>query len=270
MIEMDIKEILNKENYKFDDLCAIMEILRSENGCPWDREQDHVSIRNNFLEEVYEAIEGIDNNDSEILKEELGDVLLQVVFHARISQEANDFDIDDVSDGICKKLILRHPHIFSDVKADTSEQVLKNWDEIKKTEKHQKSATDTLRSVSPAMPALMRAGKIQSKAAKVGFTYSDAKEALEKVSEEYAELKSAIEKGDFSSTEEEFGDLLFAVANAARLSGVNAEEALYKANEKFIDRFGKTENAIKEQGMDFYELSVNDMKEFWQKAKKTR
>ena len=264
---MKIQELLKKDNYNFDDLCTIMEILRSENGCPWDREQDHRSIRNNFLEEAYEAVEGIDNDDSDILKEELGDVLLQVVFHARISEEANEFNIDDVSDGVCKKLILRHPHIFSDVKADTSEQVLKNWDEIKKGEKHQKSATDTLRSVSAAMPSLMRAGKIQSKAAKVGFTYADTKEALSKVDEEYAELRDALESGDGASVQEEFGDLLFAVANAARLSGVNAEEALFKANEKFISRFEKTEKAIKEQNKDFCELSVNELAEFWKKAK---
>ncbi len=264
---MDIKTLIEKENYKFDDLCAIMEILRSENGCPWDREQDHKSIRNNLLEETYEAVEGIDKSDSEILKEELGDVLLQVVFHARIAQEEKDFDIDDVADGVCKKLILRHPHIFGDVKADTSEQVLKNWDEIKKTEKHQKSAADTLRSVSVAMPALMRAGKLQSKAAKVGFTYPDTSAALAKVDEEYSELREALSGGDPSKIEEEFGDLLFAVANAARLAGVNAEEALFRTNEKFIDRFDRTEKAAKEQGKEICELNVNKLEEFWKKAK---
>ncbi|MBE6572199.1 MAG: nucleoside triphosphate pyrophosphohydrolase [Ruminococcaceae bacterium] len=265
---MDVKTLLQKENYTFDDLCSIMAILRSENGCPWDREQDHKTIRNNLLEETYEAIEGIDNGDSEILKEELGDVLLQVVFHARIAQEENDFDIDDVADGVCKKLILRHPHIFADVKADTSEQVLKNWDEIKKTEKHQKSATDTLRSVSTAMPSLMRAGKLQSKAAKVGFTYANTAESMGKVDEEYTELVDALKAGDPTKIEEEFGDLLFAVTNAARLSGVNAEEALFRTNEKFIDRFSAMETTAKEQGSELCELSVNKLQECWNKAKK--
>ena len=265
---MDVKTLLQKENYKFDDLCAIMEILRSENGCPWDREQDHKSIRNNLLEETYEAVEGIDNGDSEILKEELGDVLLQVVFHARIAQEENDFDIDDVADGVCKKLILRHPHIFSDVKADTSEQVLKNWDEIKKTEKHQKSATDTLRAVSGAMPSLMRAGKVQAKAAKVGFTFANTHDAMIKADEEYKELSDALNSGALSKIEEEFGDLLFAVANAARLCGVNAEEALFRTNEKFIERFGAMEKIAKQEGSELCELSVNKLQEYWNKAKK--
>ena len=265
---MDVKTLIEKENYKFEDLCAIMEILRSENGCPWDKEQDHKSIRNNLLEETYEAVEGIDKADSEILKEELGDVLLQVVFHARIAQEEKEFDIDDVADGVCKKLILRHPHIFGDVTADTSEQVLENWDEIKKTEKHQKSATDTLRSVSVAMPSLMRAGKLQSKAAKVGFTYPDTDAALAKADEEYMELREALLTQDHSKIEEEFGDLIFAVTNAARLSGVNAEEALFRTNEKFIDRFERTEKAVKEQGNEICELNVNKLAEFWEKAKK--
>ncbi len=265
---MDIKTLIEKDNYKFEDLCAIMEILRSENGCPWDKEQDHKSIRNNLLEETYEAVEGIDKADSEILKEELGDVLLQVVFHARIAQEEKEFDIDDVADGVCKKLILRHPHIFGDVTADTSEQVLKNWDEIKKTEKHQKSATDTLRSVSVAMPSLMRAGKLQSKAAKVGFTYPDTESALAKVDEEYGELREALLTKDHSKIEEEFGDLIFAVTNAARLSGVNAEEALFRTNEKFTERFEIMEKAVKEQGNEICELNVNKLEEFWKKAKK--
>ena len=265
---MDIKTLIEKENYKFDELCAIMEILRSENGCPWDREQNHKTIRNNLLEETYEAVEGIDKEDSEILKEELGDVLLQVVFHARIAQEENDFDIDDVADGVCKKLILRHPHIFGDVKADTSEQVLKNWDEIKKTEKHQKSASDTLRSVSAAMPSLMRAGKISAKAAKVGFTYPDTQSALLKADEEYDELKQALASGEKEKIEEEFGDLLFAIANAARLAGVNPEEALFRANEKFIERFDRTEKAAKAQGKELCELNVNNLVEFWKNAKK--
>lgn len=263
----DIKELLAKEIYNFGDLVKIMELLRSDGGCPWDREQTHSSIRNNFIEEVYEAIDGIDNSDDEILKEELGDVLLQVVFHARIAEEENSFDINGVADGICKKLILRHPHIFSDVEASTSAEVLKNWDEIKKIEKHQKTSADTLRAVSASLPALARASKLQSKAAKVGFTYADAKEAMEKVREEYNETVQALESGDAAACEEEFGDLLFAVANAARLAGVNPEEALYRANEKFIGRYSEMERMINAENKQICELNVNKLLEFWEKTK---
>lgn len=263
----NIKELLKKDNYVFEDLLEIMRILRSENGCPWDREQDNKSIRNAFIEEVYEAIEGIDAGDDEILKEELGDVLLQVVFHARIAEEGGRFDIDDVSDGICKKLILRHPHIFSDVDAKTSDEVLKNWDEIKKLEKHQSSHTDTLRAVSPALPSLMRASKLQSKAAKCGFTYKSAEEAYSKVSEEYLELKEAIESSVTEDISEEIGDLLFAVANVSRLCGINAEEALYRANEKFIGRFDLLEKTCADQKKELCELNVNEMMDIWRKNK---
>ena len=267
MRNQDIKVLLEKDNYGFDDLVKIMKLLRSEGGCPWDREQTHSSIRNNFIEEVYEAIEGIDNGDDTILKEELGDVLLQVVFHARIAEEENSFDINGVAEGICKKPILRHPHIFSDVEASTSSEVLKNWDEIKKVEKHQKTSADTLRAVSAALPALVRASKLQSKAAKTGFTYADTNEAMKKAAEEYNEVTAAIESGDKASCEEEFGDLLFAVANAARLAGVNPEEALYKANEKFISRFSKMEALVNDEGKHICELPVNKLVDFWEKTK---
>ncbi len=264
---MEVKEFLEKDSFDFSDLCEIMRILRAENGCPWDREQDHKSIRNNFLEEAYEAIEGIDSGDDAILKEELGDVLLQVVFHAQIAKEEGSFDINEVADGVCKKLILRHPHIFSNVNAETSEQVLKNWDEIKKKEKHQKSHTDTLRSVSVAMPSLQRASKIQSKAAKCGFTYKDASAALEKADEEFNELKEAVVTGDNEKIQEEIGDILFAFANVARLLEVNAEESLYLANEKFIRRFALMESAVTKEKRDLCELSVNEMLAFWEKMK---
>ena len=264
-----VNELLQKESYNIDDLVKIMEILRSDGGCPWDREQTHKSIRNNLIEETYEAVEGIDNSDDAILKEELGDVLLQVVFHARIAQEENSFDINDVADGVCKKLILRHPHIFSDVKAETSEKVLENWDAIKKEEKNQKTAADTLKAVSSALPALSRAAKLASKAGKVGFTYPDISSAIYKAKEEFSELEKAIMSGNTANTEEEFGDLLFAVANAARLSGVNPEEALYKANDKFVARFTRMESIANDRGKQLCELDVNNLLEFWRKAKKS-
>ncbi len=264
---MSVETLLLKENYKLSDLVEIMEILRGENGCPWDREQDHKSIRNNFIEECYEVIEGIDTDNDEIIKEELGDVLLQVVFHARIAQEAGKYDIDEVADGICKKLILRHPHIFSDTKVKNSDEVLKNWDEIKKTEKSQKSVTDTLKGVSSSLPALVRASKISGKAAKAGFEYPDAKGALEKVFEEYGEVCAEINSGNKQALGEEIGDLLFAVANLARMCDINAEEALFRTNDKFINRFEKAENIAKNSGKELSEINISEKIELWNKAK---
>ncbi len=264
---MSVESLLKKENYNCDDLREIMELLRGENGCPWDIEQDHKSIRNNFIEECYEVIEGIDTDNDDIIKEELGDVLLQVVFHARIAEEAGKYNLDDVADGICKKLILRHPHIFSDTKVENSAEVLKNWDEIKKTEKAQKSASDTLRGVSSSLPALVRASKISSKAAKVGFEYQNIDDAAKKVYEEYCEVQSEIASKDESALMEEMGDLLFAVANLARMCGVNAEEALYRANNKFIDRFEKVEKLAKNGGRELPELNISEKIELWSKAK---
>ena len=178
---VDFKE---KESYRFEDLLQIMEILRGENGCPWDREQTHASIRRNFIEEVYEACEAIDNEDNTLLCEELGDVLLQVVFHAHMAQSEGAFTLDDVCDGVCKKLILRHPHIFGSVQVSGSAQVLENWEEIKKKEKNQKSTAQAMDQVAKTLPALIYAEKIQKKARKAGFDWPDVSGALDKVSEE--------------------------------------------------------------------------------------
>lgn len=167
-----------KENYNFNDLVEIVKILRAPDGCPWDREQTHKSIRSNFIEETYEAVEAIDTDDLDLLKEELGDVLLQVAMHAEIESEQGTFDINDVCDGICKKLIIRHPHVFGDVNADTTEKVLKNWDAIKMKTKSQKTQTQAILSVSKALPSLMRSTKIQQKAAKVGFDWENVNGAL--------------------------------------------------------------------------------------------
>ncbi len=265
---MSVETLLKKDNYNCDDLREIMEILRAEDGCPWDREQDHKTIRNNFIEEVYEVVEGIDTDNDYIIKEELGDVLLQVVFHARIAEEAGKYNLDDVADGICKKLILRHPHIFSDVKVENSAEVLKNWDEIKKTEKSQKSYTDTLKGVSGALPALVRASKIKAKACKAGFEYPSVDGAIAKVTEEFEEVKTEIAKNNPEGIKEEIGDLLFAVANLARMCDVNAEEALYNTNNKFINRFEKTEKMAKEKGKDLALLNISEKIELWNKAKK--
>ena len=203
-----------KDCYKFDDLLRIMEILRAPDGCMWDREQDHHSIRRNFIEETYEVCEAIDDEDTEHMKEELGDVLLQVVFHTQMEKEKGTFDIDDVADGICKKLIFRHPHIFGNVEVASSEEVLRNWDDLKRKEKHQETDTQALESVAKSLPSLIRAEKLQKKAAKVGFDWDNVKDALDKVQEELDEVRRAID-GDGDS-EEEIGDLLFASVNVAR------------------------------------------------------
>ena len=193
-----------------------MEILRAPDGCMWDREQDHHSIRRNFIEETYEVIEAIDNEDTDLLKEELGDVLLQVVFHAQMEKEKGTFNIDDVADGICKKLIYRHPHIFSTTEVGSTEEILNNWDELKKTEKHQKSTTDGLESVARSLPGLIRADKVQKKAAKTGFDWDDIGGAIAKVREELDEIEDAVENG--GDLEGEVGDLLFAAVKVARFA----------------------------------------------------
>lgn len=216
-----IEKLKAKSSYRVEDLREIMEILRSEDGCPWDREQDHKSIRRNLIEETYEVVEAIDTDNKELLCEELGDLILQVVFHARISEEAGDFGLDEVADGICKKLILRHPHIFADVKADTSEEVLNNWDKIKVVEKHQKSDREVLDSVSHSLPALIRADKLCKKAAKLGYSVP-----------EYPGLKALAEAEN--DKESFIGNLLFAAVSLAHELSVDGEKALSDACDRLV------------------------------------
>lgn len=260
-------DFVSKENYGIDDLVEIMRLLRSENGCPWDKEQTHRSIRKNLIEETYEAVEAIDREDTELLKEELGDVLLQVVFHARMEEETGNFNFNDVADGICKKLILRHPHIFSNVIADNSEQVLVNWDKIKKEEKGQQTAADTLLAVSTALPALMRAQKVQQRAARVGFDYDNREQAISDLSSELAELKEAIVAGNQEHVEEELGALIFAAVNVARFTKTDSEEALTSATEKFIRRFTKVEQLAAEKNIDMQNASLEVLNRLWAAAK---
>ena len=262
-----IKDFEFKDNYDVQDLTKIMEILRSENGCPWDKEQTHESIRNNFLEEAYEAVDAIDSGDLAALKEELGDVLLQVIFHTQMEKEKGNFDLSDVADGVCKKLILRHPHIFGDVQADTSEKVLENWDKIKMVEKDQTSYTDTLKSVPKAFPALMRAAKVQKRAGKANFDWDDVYEPLFKVGEELAELEEAVEGGCPFRIQEEFGDLLFAAVNVSRFLKVDAEEALAGATDKFIARFESLENLAISRGIDMKTSTLEELDALWDEVK---
>ena len=250
-----------KDKYSVADLLRIMEILRAPDGCMWDRAQDQ-----NFIEETYEVCEAIDDEDTEHLKEELGDVLLQVVFHAQMEKEKGVFDMDDVADGICKKLIFRHPHIFGDVKVGSTDEILSNWDDLKRKEKKQETDTSTLESVSKSLPSLIRAQKLQKKAAKVGFDWPDVSGALDKVEEELAEVRAAI--GGDGDVEEEIGDLIFAVTNVSRFVKVDSERAAAKTCNKFVRRFADMEQQAKAQGKQLSELTLEEMDALWDEAKK--
>lgn len=256
-----------KDTYHISDLLEIMRILRSEHGCPWDREQTHQTIRKNLIEEAYEAAEAIDREDTSLLKEELGDVLLQVVFHARMEEEKGSFSFDDIADGICKKLIIRHPHIFSDTRVDNTEQVLANWDSIKKKEKGQTTATETLTSVSASLPALMRAQKVQQRAARAGFDYENIEQAVKDLKSEVRELEEALASEDEAAVEEELGDLIFAVVNVSRFSKKDAEEALTRSTEKFIRRFERVEQLAGEEKLDLKSASMQELDRLWKHAK---
>ena len=258
-----------KEKYTMDDLLNIMVILRGENGCPWDREQDHHTIRKNFLEETYEVLEAIDENSPEHLQEELGDVLLQVVFHTRMEEEAGGFAFDDVVTGICKKLIHRHPHIFSDVEADTADKVLRNWDAIKKEEKHQESYTETLEQVPKVLPALMRSEKVQHRAKRAGFDYNNVQEALTDLQSEVEELKQALDKEDISNIDEEIGDVLFSCVNISRFFKIDAEKSLTNSTEKFINRFRDIERNAIAQDIDIGSAGMDTLNALWNCAKKS-
>ena len=256
-----------KDSYDVRDLEEIVRILRAPGGCPWDAEQTHASIRRNFLEEAYEAVEAIDEQSPDHLKEELGDVLLQVMLHARMEQEAGRFDLDDVADGICKKLIFRHPHVFGDVEVSGTSEVLTNWEELKRKEKGQATNTDALDAVARSLPALWRAEKVQKKAKKAGFDWPDVSGALDKLSEELSELKGAVADG--TNVEEELGDLLFSAVNAARFLDIDPEVALAKATDKFIDRFRKVEAQAAALGNPMESMSLAELDKLWERAKET-
>lgn len=257
-----------KEKYDINDLIKIMNVLRSPDGCPWDREQTHKSIRSNLIEETYEAIEAIDTDNTSLLKEELGDVLLQVVFHSKMEEELGTFDFSDVADGICKKLIVRHPHIFSDLKLSTSDEVLENWDKIKMKTKSQVSQSEAMNSISRSLPTLMRSKKVQQKASKIGFDFKDVKDAMGKISEEYNELKKAIDNETNDEIFDELGDLLFSVVNVSRILKIDPDYALSKSCDKFISRFTKAEKIIIEKGLDISKLSYQELDSIWSESKK--
>ena len=259
------KMLLEKEKYTVDDLVTVVEVLRSEEGCPWDREQNHKSIRKDFIEETYEVIEAIDTENPTLLREELGDVLLQVAFHSQIEREEERFDMQDVANDVCVKLIHRHPHVFGNVDAKTSEQVLLNWEKIKSEEKERVTVTDKLKAIPPMLPALMRAQKVGKKAS--CFDFPDADSVLLKVKEESAELETAMKCQDISQIEEEMGDLLLSITSLCRKLGVDAEEALNKATDKFISRFEAIENEVISSGLSMENLSMEQLDAIWDKNK---
>ena len=258
-----------KETYHINDLLNIMRILRAPDGCPWDRVQTHESIRQNFIEETYEAVEAIDKADYPLLREELGDVLMQVIFHAIIEEEAGRFSFDDVCDEVCQKLIVRHPHVFGDVSVDTPEQVLKNWDAIKMRTKSQDKVADSVDDVARSLPALMRAQKVQKRSAKSGMDFESVQQAASKVPEELDELMGAIDGGDRDKLTDELGDLLFSVVNIARFMKVDAELALTRATDKFSARFRAVEELAAERGIDMHTVSPDVVDTLWEEVKKT-
>ena len=256
---------VRKPRYDYNDLLEIIRLLRSQEGCPWDKVQTHESIRRGLLEEAYEAAEAIDARDTDLLKEELGDVLMQVVFHADIEKDAGRFDMDDVCDGVVKKLLFRHPHVFGAAHEDSPESVLVSWDKLKRQEKGQKTTADALDAVARSLPGLWRAEKLQKKAADAGFDWPDVQGALDKLDEETAELRQAVaENGDVSG---ELGDVLFAAVKVGRFCGVDPEEAITLTCEKFIRRFRAMEQAALAQGRELDTLTLDEMTALWNKAK---
>lgn len=260
-------DFIRKDKYNIEDLLCIMELLRGPGGCPWDAEQTHESIRKDFIEETYEVIEAINKNDKELLKEELGDVLLQVAFHTQIEKEIDCFDFSDVCDGICKKLIERHPHVFGDINVSSTDEVLSNWDTIKRKSKGQKTQGSSMLKVPKELPALMRAQKIQSKAKKAGFDWDNIDGAFEALYSELDELKSAIKSGNTDEIKSEMGDLLFSCVNVSRFLDVESEEALTLSNEKFISRYVLVERMAEERSIDMKNTPIVELDELWKEAK---
>ncbi len=259
------KYLKEKSSYNLDDLLLIMEILRSPDGCPWDAEQTHKSIRNDIIEETYEVIEAIDNSDMTLMCEELGDVLLQVVFHSQIAKEEKAFCIDDVLNGICTKLISRHPHVFSEMHIDTSEQVLSNWEKIKSDEKKRISVSDKLKAIPQMLPALMRAQKVGKKAK--CFDFENVDEVLKKLDEERDEVFKAIENGSKEEIREEIGDLLLTITSVCRKLDIDAEQALNASTDKFIARFEQLEFSVSSENKSIEEQKMGCLNEKWEKIK---
>ena len=256
------------DRYDYRGLMQVMQRLRAPDGCPWDREQTHQTLKKDLLEECYEVFDAIDRQDDEALCEELGDVLLQVAFHAQLAEEQSRFTNRDIATGIVNKLVYRHPHVFSDGRADTSDAVLVKWEQLKKKEKHFETQTDVLNAVPKGFPALVRSYKVQKKAAQVGFDWDSAEEAFPKLVEETEELRSAMQNG--GNIAEEMGDLLFAAVNVARLLKLDPEFLLAAATDKFTSRFAAMEGLALARGMKLEDMTLKDMDVLWDEVKKAQ
>ena len=252
----------------FKSLVEVIATLRGENGCPWDREQTHTSLKSTLIEETYETVEAIDSAQPDKLKEELGDLLLNIMLQAQIAAENRDFDIYDVIDTLTEKLIRRHPHVFGDVNVENSDDVVKNWEAIKKEESGYEDRESVLDGIPIALPALLRGQKIQKRAARVGFDWDDIQDVISKVEEELAEVKESLKKNKQAEIEMEIGDLLFAIVNLCRFVELQAEETLRKSNRKFIQRFKKMEKILEKQDKNISEQSLATLDAIWEEVKK--
>lgn len=252
-----------------DRLREIVARLRAPGGCPWDREQTHATLRSGLIEEAYETVEAIDNQDDAHFREELGDLLLQVVMHSQIAAEERRFDLDQVADAVADKLVRRHPHVFGEASAADTDAVLRQWDDIKRDERAAKgtAVASALDGVSGALPALMRAEKIQKRAARVGFDWDDLHSVVEKIREETLEVEGALQSGDRTHLEEELGDLLFSVVNLTRKARFDAELTLAAATNKFIRRFQAVEAEVARRGQRFEKLTLAELDAVWNELK---
>jgi tetrapyrrole methylase family protein / MazG family protein len=252
-------------DYSFDDFMDIIRKLRSKEGCPWDREQTHESLKTCLIEECYEVIEAINNKDDENLCEELGDLLLQIALHSAIAEEAGEFQVEDILQMVSEKMIRRHPHVFGDVIVENSDNVVKNWEEIKKQEKKDKNLLEEILSIPKAFPALLLAEKVQKKAVKAGMSFESYGHVIDKVKEELKELEESIAIGDKSGIEEEFGDVLFTIVNLSRFLQLNAENSLTNATNKFINRFVDAFVLAESRGVNLCELPPIEQDVLWGK-----
>ena len=255
-----------KAVYTYDDLVDILRILRAPGGCPWDREQTFDSLRSNTIEETYELADAITDHNMEGIKEELGDLLLHVVFYSKLGEEEGAFDFGDVADALCDKLIYRHPHVYGDIHANTPDQVKENWEALKLRKKNRRSGT--LGGVPRSLPAMVKAYRMGEKAAGAGFDWEQKEDVWDKVCEELGEVEAEMKSGSKTDLEGEFGDLLFALVNACRLYGVDPESALERTNKKFIQRFNYMEERAAAKGHTLHDMSLGAMEELWQEAKR--
>jgi tetrapyrrole methylase family protein/MazG family protein len=256
-----------RQGYDINDLLEIMRVLRGEKGCPWDREQDRQSLKPYLLEEAYEVLDAIEKKDVGLLKEELGDLLLQVVFHAQIADEEGEFDFGKVVEGICEKLIRRHPHVFGGQRARDSDGALDRWEASKRKEKGVRGYTAALMNIPKTLPSLMRSYKVQQKAALAGFDWDRIEDVMAKVKEELSELEEVYKNGEMSRIKEELGDLLFAVVNLARFENIRPELALRETVEKFIQRFAFIEKEALKMGKTLDRMTLDQMEQLWQASK---